>query len=270
MKELSIKKYLIMLAIGFILIVLDVHVYTGIQYPNDYQNSDDIIGEFQYYTLASTYGAHCTYKMMDEETSSADSSGTAAENPSTRSTSTGGAVEVIDEVFFKNFRIDVFNDLVGFILIIISCLKLAAASKRFYFSALCALCGSILYVLLMGLPFVFNGMLLCNLALSLGISYLVCNLATVFLFVSGLLSMCPDVCCRDERKWCKICWFVTFVLQILVTFIFWLGADLKMLYHLGIFFEALLVLDIVIFWLILHRTEDYIQKTYHKAIEVRQ
>lgn len=267
MKNTNIKKYLFMLALGFILIVLDVHIYTDISYPKDYANSRQVIGEFQYYTLASTYGARCTYKMINSEsTNSSESYSQTAENTSNNAVSSGQTIKVIDKVYFKSIRIDIFNDLIGFLLIMIVCFKLSAVSKKFQLSGLCALCGFILKGAISVLPFIFNGLFLCNLVLVLGLSYLACNLLTVFLFVNSLLGMCQDVCCRDERKWCRICWFISFVLQILTTFIFWLGSDFKMLYNLGIFCEAFLVFDIVLFWIILRRTFDYIQKSYDTAI----
>lgn len=260
MKEIKVKKYLIMLAIGFILIALDFHVYTGISYPNQYANSKNVIGEVQYYTLASTYGARCTYKMVDagsseDETSATESTAVASQY-----------VKVIDKVFFKNIRIDIFNDFVGFLLIGFACLKLGKARHKFRLAAMCAAFGFILNGILALLPFIFNGLLLCNVTLAIGFTYLACNLITIFIFVNALMSMCGDVCCRDERKWGKTCWFITFVLQILTTFIFWLGADLKMLYNLGWFFEIVLVFVIIIFWAIMRRTEDYIQASYDEVV----
>lgn len=266
MNKLSIKKYIIMLAIGFILIVLDIHVYTNQSYPNDYINSDQVIGEFQYYTLASTYGATCSYKMINSSSNGVSSDYSTSGNTS-QTAASGQTIKVIDKVFFKNIRIDIFNDFLGFILIAIACFKLSVAGKKFLYSALCALCGCILNGIITFLPFAFNGLFLCNLTLIIGLSYLACNLATIFLFVNGLLGMCREVCCRDERKWCRICWFLSFTMQILVTFIFWLGSDFKMLYNLGVFFEALLIFVIILFWLILRRTYDYMQNFYNNAIK---
>lgn len=267
MKELKIKKYLIMLAIGFILISLDVHVYTNQNYPNEYSNSNQVIGEFQYYTLASTYGARCSYKLIDSGNNNTKSENLTDINVNSKSsTSSGQTIKVIDKVFFKNIRIDIFNDFIGFILIGFACFKFWAVSNKFRFSSICALCGFILNGIIALLPFLFNGLLLCNIALILGLFYLVCCLFTIYLTVNGLLGMCRDVCCRDERKWCRICWFVSFVLQILVTFIFWLGSDFQMLYNLGWTFEVFLILDIILFWTVLRRTYDYMQTSYNNAV----
>jgi hypothetical protein len=255
-----------MLAVGFILIVLDVHLYTGINYPSQYANSDSVIGEFQYYTLYSTYGARCTYKMISSGTTSAQDN--ALSNSDTTATSTEQTVKVIDKVFFKTIRIDIFNDFIGFILIGFACFKLRMINRNFRYSLACAVSGFLLNAIMAALPFAVNGLLLCNITLVVGIAYLACNLVTVFLFVSGLLHMFPDICCRDERKWCKIIWFISFVLQIMVTFVFWIGSDFTMLYHLGCFFEIVLILDIIIFWRIIHRVTDYIQASYNKSVSV--
>ena len=74
--------------------------------------------------------------------------------------------------------------------------------------------------------------------------------------------MCTDICCRDERKWCKMTWYVTFVLQILVTFVFWIGSDFNMLLAVGRFFEGVLVFMVIVFWIILKRTYYYLERTW--------
>lgn len=78
--------------------------------------------------------------------------------------------------------------------------------------------------------------------------------------------MCPDVCCRDERKWGKITWFVSMVLIVLNTFVFWIGSDYSALQSLGKFSEGLLVIDILIFWIILRRVYYYLEQSYEKAV----
>ena len=74
--------------------------------------------------------------------------------------------------------------------------------------------------------------------------------------------MCSDICCRDERKWGKITWFAATALQILLVFIFWIGSDFGALMTLGYVFEAFLVLDVIIFWIILRRTYYYLERAY--------
>ena len=82
--------------------------------------------------------------------------------------------------------------------------------------------------------------------------------------------MCPDVCCRDERKWGKITWFIAMVLQILLTFIFWIGSDFNALMVLGYITEGFLVFDIVVFWMILKRVYVYLERSYESAVSNRK
>lgn len=265
------KIYFLLLAIGFIFISLDVDVETGLKYPDEYTNTDAVIGEFQYYNIASNYNARCTYKFIDanagkedtQQNTQNDSSSDATQNTGT----TQQGTKVIDKIYFENIEIDIFNDFVGFLLIFIACLGLNKCSRKFKGAASTSLFAIILYSIKFMLPFVTNGLLLCNAAMTIGLAYLICNVTTTFLFTKGLLSMCTDVCCRDERKWCGIIWYMTCILLCLVTFVLWLGSDFKMLYNLGLFFELVLVLLIIIFWTILHRTYDYLESSYNKVTQ---
>lgn len=252
----------ILLAVGFILIVLDVDIKTNISYPNKYANTDSVTGEFQYYNISSLYGATCTYKLMD--TGSSNSNQSLTTNPSAVS-QTAAATKVIDKVFFDNIHIDLFNDVIGFLCIFIACIKLWGVNKRFGLGAVSAFGGIVLKIILAVLPFIMNGLQLCTVGMLLGIIYLACNVMTTFLFTAGLFKMCPQVCCRDERKWGKITWFISFVLQILTTFVFWLGSDFGALYTLGQVFEILLIIDIIGFWMILKRTLPYLEKSYMES-----
>lgn len=265
MSKSNFKLYFILLAIGFIFICLDVDVRTNFSYPKKYANTNAVTGEFQYYNISSLYGATCNYKLIDTTSSNNSEQTNIAEQATNAQTAT--ETKVIDKVFFDNIHIDIFNDFIGLILILIACMKLGIVNRRFRFGALSAFCGIILHMLISLLPFMVNGLLLCNISMIMGISYLACNLLTSFLFTNGLFKMCPQVCCRDERKWGKMTWFVSFTLQILITFIFWLGSDFRALYTLGIIFETILIIDIIGFWMIMRRTLPYLEKTYHHSLE---
>ncbi len=266
MKNTKFNLAVILLILGFVLIALDWDVKTGFAYPEEYANSKDVIGEFQYYNIASNYGATCTYKFIDTSTKeNSNANDVPGEHPS--SSAVYQQTKVIDKVFFDNIHIDIFNDLPGFLFIAVACLILGTGIRRFRLAALSAICGMVLFILLKALPFAVNGLLLCNISMVIGIAYLGINTLTIYLCVNALLHMCPDVCCRDERKWCRIVWFMIFVLQILVTFILWLGSDFSMLFHVGIFFEGVLVAFIIIFWLILKRVFYYIENTYFDALK---
>ena len=261
-----------MLIIGFIFIALDVDIKTNISYPVQYKNTNRVIGEYQFYNIASNYGAKCTYKYIDNTGSSKKTDSDLREyetqniqNNESQNAAEAAKTKVIDKVFFDNIHIDIFNDFVGFLLIIISCLTLRKVNGFFSLATLCAFCGVILRIIISSLPFFINGLLLCNISMFVGFSYLGVCLVTSFLFTRGLFKMIPDVCCRDERKWGKMSWFVSFVLMILVTFIMWVGSDFGVLTKLGYFFEAMLVLDIIIFWMILKRAYHYLEKAFIDA-----
>ena len=264
------KIYFFLLVIGFVFITLDVDVETGFKYPNEYNNTDKVIGEFQYYNIASNYNAKCTYKFIDAKGKKENATKNAQKTPTevTQKAKTNQAgTRVIDKVYFKNIEIDIFNDFIGFLLIFIACLKLSKSSSKFRGASATSLFAIILYIIKFMLPFVTNGLILCNVAMTTGLAYLICNVTTTFLFSNGLFSMCPDICCRDERKWCKIIWYITCALQCLVTFVLWLGTDYKALYMLGLFWEFVLVLFVIIFWIVLYRTYDYLENSYIDAVK---
>lgn len=263
------KIYFLLLAIGFVFITLDVDVETGFKYPNNYENTNSVIGEFQYYNIASNYNARCTYKFINSdrnsEAATQNTQNTSSEN--TQNTTTQQGAKVIDKIYFENIEVDIFSDFIGFLLIFIACFGLKKSSRKFNGAATTSIFAIILHSILFMLPFFANGLVLCNTAMVIGMAYLMCNVTTTFLFVNGLLSMCADICCRDERKWCKIIWYITCILQCLVTFVLWLGSDTKALYNLGLFFEFVLVLFVIIFWIVLHRTYEYLENSYNKATQ---
>lgn len=266
MSKLKFKIFFIFLAVGFIFLSLDVDYRTGIAYPHPYDNSKDVIGEFQFYNISSNYGAKCSYKFIDTSSSKDDDNRTTTQSDTTNASTDVTQTKVIDQVFFDNVHIDIFNDLIGFLLIFIACIGLKKCNRVFSFSAVCAFCGLLLHIILKTLPFIFNGLFLCNISMVLGIAYLGSIILTTFLFTRGLFAMCSDVCCRDERKWGKIAWFISMVLQILITFIFWIGSDFGALKKLGYVTEGFLVFDIVMLWLILKRAYVYLERSYVNAI----
>ena len=259
------KIYFLLLAIGFVFITWDVNIETNFTYPNEYANTDSVIGEFQYYNIASNYNARCTYKFIDtssdKENTQTDISKPSIDMQNSEAAQQGA--KVIDKIYFENIKFDVVNDFVGFLIIFIACLGLRKCSKRFRGAATTSIIAMILYTIIFMLPFVTNGLILCNIAMTTGLAYLICNVTTTFLFANGLFTMCSDICCRDERKWCKILWYLTCVTHCLVTFVLWLGSDYKMLYNVGLFFEFILVALVIIFWIVLYKTYSYLENSYN-------
>ncbi len=262
----NLKLFILMLAIGFVLISLDVDVVTPFKYPNEYINSSDIIGEFQYYNISSNYNAWCDYKVINTDAkNSGNNPQNLTGNNDLSSDKSYNFAKVINNIYFGNISVDIFNDSLGFILIFISCFFLGKSIKRFKLGMFSSLCALFLHILIFVLPYFLNGITLCNTVLILGLAYLGCLLATTFVFCHGLINMCLDVSCRDERKWCKIIWYVTFILQILVTFVFWIGSDFSMLLTVGRFLECVLIFMIILFWIILKRAYYQIEETFLNA-----
>lgn len=273
MKNTKLKVALLFLALGFIFIVLDVEVATGLDYPNKYQNTDKLSGEYQYYNIRTNYGATCTYKMIDDKKYASEkefeSKPIETHNPKSsdgeQAKSKTVTIKVIDDVYYNGIHIDVLPDILGFIFIIIGCLLLKKCSRRFGLTILTALGGLIICALLYSLPFFMNGVMLCHAAFIIGFVYMFANIFTLYLAMTSLLAMIPGVVCRDERKWSKITWVGMLATFIVATFTHWLGADFGMLYTLSNIGYAILLFLIILFWYILLRARHYINKSYIEA-----
>ena len=258
-----LKLALLLLSLGFIFIVLDIPVATNLSYPNEYENSNKTIGEYQYYNIASNYGAHCTYKMLDDDKENSKSSvlmPSAQDNLKSNPKST----KVIDKVFFNNIQFDIFSDFVGFIFILIGSILIVRCAKQFKLAILTAISGLIVHGIVFGLPFIINGIDLTNASFFIGMIYLVINIVTIYLVTAALLKMIPGPWCRDERKWCKILWFASFASQCLATFSFWLGSDFIFLKVTAWIIYGFTILIQLIFWYIYMRAKDYIRGSYEK------
>ncbi len=252
-----LKLALVLFCFGFMFLVLDIPFGTNISYPHPYENTDKVIGEYQYYNINSNYGATCTYKVKVPEKNNKSSQINNLKN-------NDNIVKVIDKVYFKNVQVDILTDLVGFLFILIGAILIVKCCKKFYLAILCAIAGIIVKIIMFTLPFVINGISLVNAAFFIGIIYLIINITTIYMVVSSLLLMIPGPWCRDERKWCKIIWFASFASQALATFAFWLGSDFTPLRNVG--WAAFIVTALLHFslWFVLMRAKHYLRGTYEK------
>ena len=259
-----LKVALLLLSLGFIFIVLDIPFTTSLSYPHEYENSNKAIGEYQYYNIASNYGATCTYKMLDDSKSKSKSSAPQINQQKGVKTAAPKVTKVIDKVYFKNIQIDVLNDFVGFILIIIGSILLIRCAKQFKLAILSAISGLIVHGIIFTLPFFINGIDLTNASFFIGMIYLAINVVTIYLVTAGLLKMIPGPWCRDERKWCKIIWFASFAAQVLATFALWLGSDFMILKVVAWVIYGFTIFLQLSFWYIYMRAKDYIRGSYEK------
>lgn len=233
----KIRLYMFLAVLGFLFLAIDIYFTTGIKYPQKYQNNKNIIGEYQYYNIKTFYGATCTLKKLDKAESS-DSYYTDA--------------EFVDDVFFNGFRIDILDDVIGLIFIMVCSLALSKYKFLFKPAFVFSIISIILKLILTAFPFIFNGMLLCNLALGTGIAYTASIIITTLFTTKGFLSLIKDTCCRDERLWLNSSWFVSMVLMILILLLSWLD-----LYGMAHFFMIVLALDFIVYGLVLKRTDEF-------------
>lgn len=244
-----------MFLIGFLLLVIDINIGTGIAYPTQYKTSDKVTGEFQYNNIASNYNASCTYKLID----------TTAENQddATANTLMGQhATKVIDKVILEDIELDLFNDFLGYLLIFIACLGFSKSSSRFRFGVLTSLLGFVLHGVIVALPFVTNGLILTYAAFAVGISYLGAFVLTAYAVSYGIFALSTGAVCRDERRWGKTLSFMIIVGQILITFMYWLGTDHTALRGLAHFFVFVLACFVIGFALVMKRTSYRIKENF--------
>lgn len=242
----TIRRCMLLSLIGVLLLAIDMYIPTSIIYPHSYQNDSSIIGEYQYYNIKAFFGATCTYKELD-------ASGNVIKDSIPQGYQTDA--QFVDQVFFDNFRIDLFNDLVGLILIILACISLVRYSKAFSLSMFFAAMSMVISFALSILPFIFNGIALCNMALGVGISLLIAKIITTFFLFKGFIFMIPDASCREERLWINTGWFVSFVLMILTLFLRWL--DLMPMMYI---FTAVLAADVFFLGYFLKRVDIFVLK----------
>lgn len=254
-----IKYLTIIYFIGFLLLAVNIYTKIGVDYPTDYKNDKSIIGEYQYYNIKTFYGATCTMKKLDKvDTSDVEASAAGTDSQATNVSYANA--EFVDDVFFDGIRIDIFNDVLGLILIGLCCFSLSKYHRFFKSAMIFAIAGIILKIILSALPLVLNGMLLCNIALGVGISYGAAVIITTFFAYKGFISLIKDTCCRDERIWLNNSWFISMVLFILIAILKWLD-----LYSLAHFFDVVLALDVLIFYILLKRVDEFIARNCKQA-----
>ncbi len=273
MNNKKISKLLIILLIGFIFIALDIHVYTGVSYPKAYENTNKVTGEYQYYNIYTNYGATCTYKNINQDTSSSDDSKVSNPTPDSAGNNdsfntnmqnalSGKSAKVIDKIFFKSVRIDIFSDIIGFLLILYVALTLRKASRSFVFCAFFATTGIVLKALIFAMPFIVHNYMLSHIALLTGLAFLFSNVFSVMFAVYGLQGMCQGVAVRDERRWTKYVWYLLFTSHMLLTFVNWLGSDYSMLQSVSKVITVFMIIMFIVLIKLFFRAIDYIQKSY--------
>lgn len=217
MKQTKNNKYFKIILIGFILLLLDVSVKTGISYPHSYQYSYKVIGEFQFYTINTIYGATCTTYTQQ----------TKADDGST------GTAKLVNEVFFDGVRVDILNDLVGFALLAFGMFGLKKINRAFYMGGILSIVSIGMSAVIHILPFMVNGLRLCYIALFLRIALLGLTISVYYMFMCALVHEIQLVSFKTERKALILLWFAMTILQIVILFITWIQLPtLTMVYNI--------------------------------------
>lgn len=237
-KEFNLKKYrdILFIMIGFLLITLDWSISTGIQYPNAYQNSSKVIGAYQCFTIEYLYGAD-----WEEITVATEDDGTA---------------KIIGNVQYEKtgIRLDIFNDVVGYALVLLGCVNFRKKSKPFNLAILSAAGAIILGLVIELLPFVMNGLQLCNVALLLGIAQVGIGASVMYFVMCGMCDILEDVAFRGDRRALSVSWFLNFILNIIVVFCTWLMLS----YYLVLVYNMILFAVTLFFLFKIYNLRDFI------------
>ena len=226
---MSSKKIgLCMVLAGIVFLALKLSFSTGLMIYPEYETDYKISSEFQAYTMNYFYGA-----------SSVDSE------------------ELILDVHFTGFSIDIFCNIIGYILVIIGTSKIMEVSKVFSLSKLLAIIGLVFAIIIEVLPFVFNGSRLCYISLAIGVAELFAALSVSYLFIYGICTILDDIAYKTDRKAIGLSYIGMCICMLVVAVVGWVsavsGVLLAFYMLLCAFVTGLLVFNI-------YKVSDYIIK----------
>lgn len=221
-------KLLMMILIGFMFLIFDQHVtcswLNGI-YPA-FEQASGINAEFQLYTLNYLFGMD--YHIYEYS---------------------------IGELSY-NLRVDIFPDLIGYILIAFGLLKLAGRTKIFHIAAVTCAGAIILYIATRLLPFIFNGQQLSYMCFWLIIAQAGIEICIGYLFIFGVFDLIPGYQYARDRKAIGISWLASVILNITVIVTGWLAPVLNP--ALITFYNIFDLSVNLLFFYLVFRVRDYI------------
>lgn len=191
----SRKLGLYLILVGIVLLALKLTINTGLKLYPEYKTDYKVGSEFQAYTVNYFYGANGV--SMDEATL---------------------------DVYYTGFRIDLFSNIVGYILVIIGVGKLKDVSRVLSLTKMIAIVGLALSVIIEVLPFVLNGYKLCYVALFTGIAELFAAVSVGYLFVYAICTILDDVAFKSDRAYIGMSYIGMAILMIVVAFVGWVSA----------------------------------------------
>ncbi len=213
---------------GIVILAIKLSFNTGLKIYPDYKTDYKVASEFQAYTLNYFYG---TNEISDEE-------------------------EGLD-VYYTGFRLDIFSNILGYVLVIIGTLKLKDVSKVFSLSRLLSYVGLVLAVVIKVLPFVLNGYRLCYIGLLIGIAELFASISVGYMFVYAVCTILNDIAFKTDRVYIGMSYIGMAILMLVVAFVSWVSAVSDMLRGFYMIFCAL-VTGLLIYHI--HKNEDYVIK----------
>lgn len=105
---------------------------------------------------------------------------------------------IINHVIGSSLRIDIFSDIIGYVLIIIASYQLIASSPKFIKTIFLASLGILSYVVLQCMPFVLNGEERFQAGFVLYILYF---FVKAFVTINAALTCCALCECIENRAW---------------------------------------------------------------------
>ncbi len=197
----KVKRYqkgLVLSILGIIFLLIHININTGKVYPDyNFALGDRTI--IQKYTISQQYGANTT-EIYNPET----------------------GMMVIGDIDFKGFRIDLFHDLVGLVLLILGFSLLKERNPLFRLGIISAGFAFLLQTALILMPFFVNGIKLTTVAFFLSVATCVAKILTTYSFVSGICACIPGTIFQNDRKSILLFWFGSFVTWAVVSIITWL------------------------------------------------
>lgn len=221
---------LLITIIGFLLLVFDSRIPCGFLnglFPA-YQESYEMSVQYQLYTLNYMYGMSAN---IYEYT--------------------------IGELAY-GIRVDIFSDLIGYLLIIFGTMKMGKMNKIFKLTAGTSMFAIVLYVVTRLMPMVFNGQILTSITFWMIIAQCGVEICVGYLFVYGICDMLPGYQHVRDRKAIGISWFVTVILNIVVVFIHWLSPSPYMSQLVVNIYDILLLGITFLYFYFVLRNRDYI------------
>ena len=228
------KKYLMIVLIGFMLLIFDQHItcswLNGI-YPAFKQYTGNTSDEFQLYTLNYLFGMKANIY-----------------------TYTDGAKSIGEMAY--NIKIDIFSDLLGYLLIAVALKKLSKKTKIFNIAVMTCVVASVLYIGIRFLPLIFNGQQLSHICFWMIIAQFGLEVCIGYMFVYGICDLLSGYQYVRDRKAIVLAWFTTVILNAVVMLLTWMAWFLNPAFYT--FYNMFDLAVNILFFYFIYKDRDYI------------